>query len=293
MAPSSVEQKVRKQLSFARFMQAYMPIGLANWLIKKGLPRVQLEPGIEREFISANGVPCVWFVPEGSREDKVLLYLHGGGFVYGLTPPHFEMVAYIAKKMETRVLMVDYRLAPKHPFPAALEDCVAAYHWLHKQGYSAGDIVVAGDSAGGNLTLTTLMKLRDDGISLPAAAACLSPVGDLTERTNGPKMRDPLLHPKAMKFFRRAYIGKSSAKEPLISPVWGSLEGLPPMLIHAGEDEVLRDDAVRLAEQAERAGVDVQLAIYPRMWHVWQLYLSIPEATQSLDTIATFLVSKL
>jgi acetyl esterase/lipase len=192
--------------------------------------------------------------------------------------------------MGMRVLMVDYRTAPSHPFPAALDDCVTAYHWLLKQGVVAQNIVVAGDSAGGNLTVTMLMKLRDSGTSLPAAAACLSPVTDLTPRDNLPQgFQDPLLSPKAVRFYNRSYLGNKDAHNPLISPVFGNLRGLPPLLVHAGEDEILRDDALRIASLAESAGVDVRLEIFPRMWHVWQLNLTLPQAIQSLDDIAHFL----
>ncbi|MBI5962839.1 MAG: alpha/beta hydrolase fold domain-containing protein [Chloroflexi bacterium] len=138
---------------------------------------------------------------QNSLTDQVLLYLHGGGFVFGLIPPHLQMGAYLAQKMGMRILMVDYRLAPNFPFPAALDDCVTAYLWLMKQGILTQNIVVAGDSAGGNLTVTMLMKLRDSGNSLPAAAACLSPVTDLTPKDNLRKgFKDPLLPPKAVKF---------------------------------------------------------------------------------------------
>jgi len=193
--------------------------------------------------------------------------------------------------MSMRILMVDYRLAPKYPFPAALDDCTTAYRWLLKQGISAQKIVVAGDSAGGNLTLTLLMKLRDTGDALPAAAACLSPVTDLTKDHAHPGYKDPLLPPKATRLYTKSYVGNHDAHDPLVSPVFGSLRGLPPLLVHAGEDEILREDAVRIEELAKVADVDVRLEIYPRMWHVWQLYLALPQAIQSLDDIAQFLGS--
>jgi acetyl esterase/lipase len=204
------------------------------------------------------------------------------------------MGAYLAQQMGMRVLMVDYRTAPKHPFPAALDDCVTAYRWLLKQGTVAQKIAVAGDSAGGNLTITMLMRVRDSGNSLPAAAACLSPVTDLTARANPrPGFKDPLLSPRAGKFYNQSYLGNNDARNPLISPVFGDLRGLPPLLVHAGEDEILRDDALRIAGVARSAGVDVRLEIYPRMWHVWQIFLSLPQAIQSLDDIAHFLKAHL
>jgi acetyl esterase/lipase len=236
-------------------------------------------------------VPCEWIIPHGSPKDKVLLYLHGGGFVYGLTPLHLEMVAYLTQKIGIRALMVDYRLGPEHPFPAALDDCLTSFHWLLDQGVLAQDIVVAGDSAGGNLTITTMMKLRDRGEQLPAAAACLSPAADLSERKGS--FNDPLLHPKAVKMFDRSYVANNDPRNPYISPALGDFRGLPTLLIHAGEDEILREDSVRIEALAKAAGLDARLEIYPRMWHVWQLFLSLPQAIQSLDDIAQFLGSHL
>lgn len=293
MKNPSIERKIRRGMPLIRFMQAYMPLGAANWLNRQGLARARMPAGVMREAVSAGGVACDWVIPTDSRADSVLLYLHGGGFVFGQTPLHLQMGAYLAGKLGMRLLMVDYRLAPKHPFPAALEDCVTAYRWLLEQGYPAQHIGVAGDSAGGNLTLTTMLKLRREGIPLPAAAACLSPVTDLAEDKQRPGFKDPLLPPKATRFYSQSYIGGQDARDPLISPVFGDLRGLPPLLVHAGEDEILREDAARITELARSAGVDVRLEIYPRMWHVWQLFLELPQAKQSLEDIAGFFIARL
>ena len=292
--PSPIENKVRARLPITRLFAAYLPLSLARRLIKLGIKHVKLPAGITRESVSADGVPCEWLIPQDRSADRVLLYLHGGGFIYGLTPPHFQMVSSLAQKMGLRTLMVDYRVAPEHPFPAALDDCVIAYRWLLKQGISPENIVVAGDSAGGNLTITTLMKLHENGDQLPAAAACLSPVANLAERDKPPKLReDPLLHPRARKMFNKSYVAHNDPRDPLISPVFGDWHGLPPLLVHAGEDEILLDDAVSIQALAKAAGVDVRLEIYPRMWHVWQLYPQLPQAGQSLDDIAQFFTSHL
>lgn len=190
--------------------------------------------------------------------------------------------------------MVNYRLAPDHPFPTALEDCLVAYCWLLKQSFLAQSIVIAGDSAGGNMTVTLMIKLRDDGMPLPVAAACLSPVTNLTEKgSRNQDFKDPLLPPKAVRFYSRSYVGDNEARTALISPVFGDLSGLPPLLVHVGEDEILREDADRIADRAKADGVDVRLEIYPRMRHVWQLFLALPEAVQSLDDISHFLCSHL
>ncbi len=294
MPPSSAERKIRAVLPFIRLLQAYLPLSVARWLEKRGATRVRVPADVAREVVSADNVRCEWLISQNSPKEQVLLYLHGGGFVYGLSSLHRRMVTYLARKMSIRTLMVDYRVAPEHPFPAALDDCVTAYFWLLKQGISAQNIVVAGDSAGGNLTISMLMKLRDSGEALPAAAACLSPVADLTGRDDQMKgFHDPLLHPRAGRIYNRSYVAHNDARNPLISPVLGDWRGLPPLLVHAGQDEILRDDAVRIEELAKAVGVDVRLEIYPRVWHVWQLYLTLPQAVQSLDDIAQFLKSHL
>jgi monoterpene epsilon-lactone hydrolase len=290
MTPSSIEQKARAQLPVIRFFQAYMPLPLANWLLKQGVNHVRMPAKVKREIVSADGVRCEWLIPQNSTSDQALLYLHGGGFVYGLTPPHLEMVAHITQKMGMRALMVDYRLAPEHPYPAALDDCVTAYVWLLNEGIPAKNIVVAGDSAGGNLTITMMMKLRDSGKALPAGAACLSPVINLSDRGNSSKnYKDPLLPARAIKIYNRSYVADNDPRDPLLSPAFGDWHDLPPLLVHVGEDELLREDAARAEELAKAAGVEVRLEIYPRMWHVWQLNLSLPQAGQSLDEIARFL----
>jgi acetyl esterase/lipase len=289
MTISFNERKIRASLPMIRLIQRVLPLPVANWLIKLGVARVRLDDNLIREAVTTNGVPCEWIIPKTSPTDIVLLYLHGGGFVYRLTPPHLKIGGYLAQKMGSQTLMVDYRTGPENPFPAALDDCVTAYLWLREQGFSANNIVVAGDSAGGNLTLTMLMKLRDTGQALPAAAACLSPVADLTPKDDQHrKFKDPLISPETAKFYHQSYLGSNDAQNPLISPVFGNLQGLPPLLVHAGEEELLRYDAKRITSLAQSAGVDVRLEIYPRMWHVWQINLSLPQAIQSLDDIADF-----
>ena len=290
MKPISVENKIRAGFPLIRFLQSYLPLPMSSWLLKQSMTRIHLDAAVTREVISAGGVLCESITPHDNLPGRVLLYLHGGGFVFGLTPLHLQMGAYLAQMMAIRILMVDYRLAPDYPFPAALDDCVTSYIWLLKQGFSAQNILMAGDSAGGNLTITSLMKLRDSDYPLPAAAACLSPVTDLTNKDIRDKgVKDPLLPPKAMRFYTDSYLGENDAHDPLISPVFGNLHDLPPFLVQVGEDEILREDAVHFTRLAKAAGVDVQLEIYPRMWHVWQLFLTLPQAALSLETIAKFL----
>ncbi len=294
VVPSAAERRIRASFPLIRFVQAYLPRSLSPWLLKLGMARLRLEGDVRREELSADGVPCQWIIPQGSASQRVLLYLHGGGFVYGLTPQHMHMVATLARQMSVRALMVDYRLAPQYPFPAALDDCIIVYRWLLKQGFRSQSLVMAGDSAGGNLAITSMMRLRDSGDPLPAAVACLSPVGDLSSADNLPEdFKDPLLPRKAVLYYNQSYVAKNDPHDPLISPVFGDWRGLPPLLIHVGEDELLRQGAEHMAELAQAAGVDVRLEIFPRMWHVWQLYLTLPQAIDSLDEIAVFLKAHL
>jgi monoterpene epsilon-lactone hydrolase len=290
MTISPAERKIRARFPLIRFLQAYLPLRVSRWLLKLSVRRLQLEAGVQRGQVLADGVACTWIIPPSTPEDRVLLYLHGGGFVLGVTHLHIQMVAYLAKKMAVRALMVDYSLAPEYPYPAALDDCVAAYRWLLKQGIPAQNIVLAGDSAGGNLAITSLMKLRDGGDPLPAAAACLSPVADFSGSNTPPQgYKDPLIPSRVGEFYSNSYLGQNDPHNPLISPIYGDLHGLPPLLVHAGEDELLREDALRITDLAKSAGVEARVEIYSRMWHVWQIYLNLPQAVQSLEDIAGFL----
>lgn len=292
--PNSTELMIRAMLPLVRFLQNRVQPGSSDQFLRRVSRHVRLGSGISRQTISINGVACDWLIPADEKASRVLLYLHGGGFVFGQTPLHLQMGAYLAKKMSVRLLMVDYSLAPVHPFPTALEECISVYRWLLNQGYKPQNIAFAGDSAGGNLTLTTMLKLHAEGIPLPTAAVCLSPVTDLTEKEKRREgFNDPLLPPKAMKLYTEAYIAQNDPRDPLISPVFGNLRGFPPLLIHVGENEVLRDDAIKIAEIAKSHGVDARLEIYPRMWHVWQLFLDLPQAKQSLDDLAQFLGSRM
>lgn len=285
-----MERRARRTLPFARFMLGYFPVSVLRWL--QGLGTGTLPPGVTRAWIDADGVPCEWLNPPNGAPDNVLLYLHGGGFVYGWNRVHRRMASYLACKMGIPALGVEYRLAPEHPFPAGLDDCTAAFRWLLKQGYAPQNIVVAGASAGGNLALSTLIRLRDAGEPLPAAVACLSPVCDMTIRENADELFDVLLHRRALYYFQEVYVGQHDPRTPLLSPLFADLRGLPPLLIHAGENEFLCEDAVRIHQAAQQAGVEAQITIYPRMWHVWQNNLALEQATHSLDAIAAFLKAR-
>ena len=293
MTPSAAERRIRAGLPVIRFLQTRLPLRWTRGPLRGATARARLPAAVTRQAVSADGVPCEWLIPQDSPPDQALVYLHGGGFVYGVTPQHIALVAHLARRMDIRALIVDYRLAPEHPFPAALDDCAAAYRWLLSRGVSPQNTVLAGDSAGGNLSLTTMMKLRDGGEPLPAAAACLSPVADLSERRSPARFKDPLLPLRAARFYSASYVAQGNAQDPLISPVYGDWHGLPPLLVHVGEEEMLLDDATRITAAARAAGVHVRLETYPRMRHVWQLFPELPQAVASLDDIARFLKSHL
>jgi len=198
----------------------------------------------------------------------------------------------IATAMRATVLAIDYRLAPEHPFPAAVDDALAAYRWLLDGGAQPGRVVVAGDSAGGGLVFAMMLKARDDGLSLPAGAVALSPWTDLA--LTGSSVRrnarsDPMLHPHNAALFASHYLGHCDPRDPYASPLYGDLVGLPPTLIHVGGDEILRDDAARMADKLRASGCDVELEIWPRMPHVWHLFAPVvPEAEQAIARIGAF-----
>ena len=207
---------------------------------------------------------------------------------------HREMVSHISRAAKARVLIIDYRLAPEHPFPAAVEDAKAAFQWLIKQGFDPAKIVVAGDSAGGGLTLATLSALRDGKNPLPAAAVCLSPWVDLEacgESMATKAEADPMVQREAILKIARAYLGGRGARTPLAAPLHADLQGLPPLLIQVGTAETLLDDALRIAEKARKAGVEVILEPWEDMIHVWQYYASrVPEAKKAVEDIGRFIL---
>jgi acetyl esterase/lipase len=249
--------------------------------------------GTRIEPVSAAGVAAEWVVPPGAG-DAVILYLHGGGYNIGSPGTHRAMVARLADAAEARALVLDYRLAPEYPHPAALEDSLAGYNWLLGQGVQPGKITLAGDSAGGGLALATLVSLRDAGIALPAAAVCLSPWTDVS--LSGATMRtledkDPMLNRPWLEQMAAGYTrGGVSRQTPLVSPLFADLKGLPRLLIQVGSDEMLLSDAERLGARAREAGVPVTLEVWEGLWHVWQVFAGyMPEADRAIAGIAAFI----
>jgi len=242
--------------------------------------------------LDAGGVRANRVSTRLSESCRDVLFLHGGGFIVGSPALYRHFTWRIASAAHARVLVVDYRLAPEHPFPAALDDAVRAYRWLLADGAKPQRIAVIGDSAGGGLALSLLLRLRDQRIPLPAAAVALSPWTDLA--LTGPSLKlnasaDPLVSPDQARRFVDCYLASADPRSPYASPLYGNPEGLPPTIIQVGSDEVLRDDAVRMADRMRAAGCCVQLEIWPRMPHVWHLFAPvIPEARQAIERIGTF-----
>ena len=254
-------------------------------------------PDVAIEAVTAPARPAEWLRPPGARTDAAVLYLHGGGYVIGSPRSHRHLAAAIARAAGTAALLVDYRLAPEHPFPAALDDAVAAYQWLLGRGLAPGRVVVAGDSAGGGLTVATLLALRDRGLPRPAGGVCISPWVDLTcsGATYATKAAvDPIVTRESVAMMAQAYAGADDPKAPLLSPLYADLRGLPPLLVQVGSDEVLLDDALGLGERARAAGVDVTIEEWPAMIHVWHWFQPmLDEAERAVGVIGNFVRTRL
>jgi monoterpene epsilon-lactone hydrolase len=246
--------------------------------------------------VDAGGVPAEWVIPGGVDADRAVLYFHGGAWVMGSPRTHRGLVVDLARRAGVRALSLDYRLAPEHPYPAALDDGVTAYEWLLASGFQPGRIVLAGDSAGGNLVLALLLRLRDAGSPLPAGAVLLSPVTDLGcsgATWASRKAVDPFFARADLRPFIAAYAGTHDPLEPYLSPVVADLRGLPPLLVHVGDHEVLLDDAIRLGERASAAGVEARTVVWPGMMHVFHVYAPfLPEAGEANREISAFIRSR-
>jgi epsilon-lactone hydrolase len=254
--------------------------------------------GTTVETVSVDGVPSEWVRPAApTAPDACILYLHGGGYVLGSCNTHRPLASHLAARTGLPVLLVDYRLGPEHPYPAAVDDSLTAYQWLLAQGYEPGRIVVAGDSAGGGLTLATLLALRDRRLPMPALGVAISPWTDLTlsgESMSSMADRDPMITRAGLQRMADWYVGTADPRDPLVSPRFGDPTGLPPLLIHFGEVEALRDDSVAFAAKAEAGGVDVTLEVWPEMIHVWHAFgPAVPESDAAVTRIAEFIAQRL
>jgi len=257
----------------------------------------QLPDGVEFEKTLAADVPVEWVALPASDPTKTVLYLHGGGYVLGSIDTHKGLGSRIAEAAGTRALMVEYRLAPETPFPGAVEDSTTAYRFLLDQGVAPEQIVIGGDSAGGGLTLATLVSLKEQGQPLPGAAFALSPWVDLEGLGDSMQTRaaaDPMVQKEGLVRMGSLYLADADPKTPLAAPLHADLSGLPPILIQVGTAETLLDDSIRIAERLRAAGVAVELQQYEDLIHVFQAFAPIvPESLEAIAKIGAFVKSQL
>jgi len=249
-------------------------------------------PTIATETVDAGGVPAIWFGPPERAANGTLLYLHGGAWCLHLPRIYARFAASLSELTGARVLLPDYRLAPEHPFPAGIDDCLAVYRWMVDQGYRQKPLALAGDSAGGSLSLVTLMRARDALLPLPDCAVLLSPSTDLT--MSAPSARynallDPMFSTAAQDLLPDIYCPGQDRRNPLLSPLFGNWSGLPPLLFHAGSTEMLLDDSVRAHDRATQAGVPAEIDVFVGMPHVWHMFAWLPEAKLATRRVVEFI----
>ncbi len=251
--------------------------------------------GAATEKVDAGGVPALKVTAKGAEPDRAILYLHGGGYVFGSPVSHRDLGEFLSRAAKATVFLLDYRLAPEHPFPAAVDDAVSAYQWLLDQGFKPGRIAISGDSAGGGLSFATLLSIRDKNLPRPACATPLSPWVDLEcsgETMESKAAVDPIVQRELTRQLSDLYVTDGNLRQPLASPLYADLSGLPPMLIQVGDRETLLDDSRRIAARAKEAGVDVQIEIAEGQIHVYQIFANrLDEAVSAIDRLGQFIQS--
>ena len=264
-------------------------------VMRKGMEKVSFKAAddIQAESVTVAGRPAEWVCAPGAQVGRAILYLHGGGYVMGSLNTHRSLAGEVSRAAQAAVLLLDYRLAPEHPFPAAVDDGVAAYRWLLEQGFQPQALAIAGDSAGGGLTMATLVAARDQGLPMPAAAVPISPWSDLTCTNASYQTRaeaDPMVTSGGIGKMAGVYLQGKDPTHPYASPNLAGLQTLPPLLIHVGRDEVLLDDAIKLDQKAKADGVQSTLEVWDDMIHVWHAFHPmLPEARQGIARIGEFL----
>ncbi len=259
--------------------------------------RFPLDADIRSKMTRTGDLDVLRLYPPGANEARCLLYFHGGGYIIGSPATHASLVGRLARAASMTAVIPNYRKAPEHPHPAPLEDAIQTYQMILAEGFRPENIVIAGDSAGGGLTLATLLQARNLELPLPAAAVCMSPWVDMESKGDSVRSKadvDPVVAPQHIQSFARMFVGAGDPKDPLASPLHADLTGLPPLLIQVGENETLLDDSLRIAARAAHAGVDTTLRVWPHMFHVWQLFA--PELDEGLRAIleaAEFMVRHL
>ncbi len=266
---------------------------------RKGMEKVafKVADDIQVDSVAVAGRSAEWLRAPGSQPGRAILYLHGGGYVMGSLTTHRSLAGEFSRAAQAAILLIDYRLAPEHPFPAAVEDGVASFKWLLDQGFAAKNLAIAGDSAGGGLTAATLVSARDQKVPLPAAAVCISPWSDMTCSNESYKTRaeaDPMVGSGNIGDMAKLYLQGKDPKHPYASPNFADLRSLPPLLIQVGNDEVLLDDSIKLHEKAKADGVDSTLEVWEHMIHVWHAFHPmLPEGKQGIERVGAFLREQL
>jgi acetyl esterase/lipase len=252
-------------------------------------------PGwLRQQWVQADGVPARWISHPSVQDGPVLLYLHGGAFAFRLPNAHAIWAGRLSRELQARVLMPDYRLAPEHPFPAAIDDACKVYQWLLGQGVEAQRIIVGGESAGGNLTLALLLRLAHAGLPQPAGAFAISPVTDAALTGNTYRTlaaADKILDAAAMPYFRDQYVSPENLRDPFVSPLYGAYEGLPPILIQVGTREILLDDGCRAAQRIHESGGQVTCEVWEGMPHAFPLFKQLRESALALSNIGRFVLA--
>jgi monoterpene epsilon-lactone hydrolase len=282
-------------------MRSMNPLGSGDIeQIRKGMEMAPPYPqpqDVAWETVVANGVECEWNTPSEAEAGRTIVYYHGGGYAIGSVRGHRGLCSNLARGTRARVLSVEYRMAPENPYPAAVEDAVAAYRFVLDQGADPSKVAVGGDSAGGGLALAALISLKESGDPLPGAGICLSPWVDLTLSNASIERvapQDPMLSPEILRVFRDAYLAGGDPKAPTASPIFGELAGLPPLLIQAGSSEVLVGEIEDFAARAKAQDVDVTLDIWQDMIHVWPTFADmLPEGRRAIADIGKFLDARL
>jgi monoterpene epsilon-lactone hydrolase len=253
--------------------------------------------GFDYQTEDADGVSGEWIFPHGCDKTKVLLYFHGGGYFVGSTNTHRGLVSQLAKNAGISALSINYRLAPEHPYPAAIEDCAKVYEWLLSKNFQPNQICFGGDSAGGGCTIGTLTYLRDKNIALPKCAIALSPWLDVTLTSESSTTKaeiDPMLAAKEFPTVVQYYMNDADTKSPYASPIFHSLKNLPPVYVQVGEEEILLSDSLTFAEKAKADGVDVRLEVYPKLFHVFNAFWRIlPKARKANKKLGEFMQEQL
>jgi acetyl esterase/lipase len=291
--PSEEANRIRAQIFESRREATSLPLDESRVRLEWAAASRPVHPAIVAEEVIADGVFCDWVTAPNADLETVVILLHGGGYCMGSRKTGRYLASMISEATMARVLVPEYRLAPEHPFPAALNDVLAVWEWALDQGLQSTHMCLAGESAGGGLAVSTMLELRKYKIPLPRGAVLLSPWTDLecagdSMKTNAAK--DPMNSLEVADRFAKLYAGDENLPNPLLSPVHADLKGLPPLLIQVGNDEVFLDDVRRFADAAKKAEVRVQLTEYEGMWHAWQqLVPQLPEAQPALDEIAYFI----